>query len=230
MAKAIGRPSNKSKAEKYKKWHEESGFINNKPSTYGIKASPTYMDIPLRGVKTGLGEQPAIMIQAKEGYPEACKLIITHTSAFYSFTGFNLVRDYCLSYDITPQEGSVLIILSFQDMLFKESLKFWCMNNLAGSRNLAQLCKLGFVNAVKVPTGKNSYRKRNGYSLSTLGINFVMGYEAWFESKMDIIRTSLSTSNIMQQRTNAYAAARHKEEKLKAELWKLRILKKKDPK
>lgn len=213
-----------------KKAFEENGFITYKSSEYGAKVRPSYLEVQSRHDWTGAKAPEAILVQKKEGYPKAVKLLLKAPGSFYSFLGYNLVRDYCLSYDLTPNEGSVLMILSFHDVMFKQDLRYWAVNVTSTGRILFRLCTMGFVTPVKVPSSKNTYCKRNGYTLSTLGVNFVQGYDAWFESKMETVRKKLNGSDIDYQRSEWLQKQKKIEEQLKKDLWNARILKKKDQK
>lgn len=213
-----------------KEGYEKSGFITYKSQSYGIKSRPSYMDIPNRRIQKNMAQPLPQKVFDKKVYPQAINLILRNTDYLSAFVGFSLVRDYCQSYDITPNEGSVLIILSYHDVMFNQDLRFWCMNQQSTSRMIVELCRWGFITPVKVPSTKNAFHKKSGYTLSTLGVNFVLGFEEWFNSKMEVITKEFGKTAVAQSRTNFLGTKRLKQERLKKQLWNDRIFKRKGPK
>lgn len=202
---------------------EKIGFISYKSSDAHIKVRPSYLDIPTP--KEWRPEPaPLVKLNRLNNYPKVIRMMLKSPGPLYSFLGHNLTRDWCKTYGLTTHQGHILTMMSFHEVFFPRDLRVWCINLTSGNLTLKWLCENHFIKAVKVPNGHGGFKKRVAYVLSTLGLNFVEGYEAFYENKMEIIRQNIGPSERMQRLAKSIKGAIEKEKQLKEEIWNARIL------
>lgn len=213
---------------KDKEDYERTGYLNYKTSKLGIRCRPSYIEMPDR--KHDRTQPEAIRLKKFGGYPKAIGFILRNASYFYSYAGFPIARDYAYSYGLSAYDASILIILSFHDAFFLRDFKYWALNTIVARRSVMELVRVGFVHAIKVasPTAKSSARQ--AYVLSTLGINFVEGYEAFFDHKMEEIKSQIGVNGYTKGRTRVFLRQKREEEALKKQIWEERIFKKRPKK
>jgi len=131
-----------------------------------------------------------------EPLPEQVRLIQKEPKYYWSIVGFTVFTGWYNKNNLTYLQGQALIIMSYQNMLFREDLKFWGI----GARHLSimKLVEKGLVQKIRVNSTKAA-KKRIAYILTPVGREKVDTYEEFFNQRMDDFNSKMDNLKIIEK-------------------------------
>lgn len=131
-----------------------------------------------------------------EPLPEQIRMVQKEPQYYWSIIGFTVFTGWYNKNNLTYLQGQALIVMSYQNMLFREDLKFWGIG--ARHFSILRLIEKDLVQKIRVPSTKSN-KKRIAYILTPAGREKVDTYEKYFNKRMEDFNTKMDNLKIMEK-------------------------------